>query len=130
MNISTQLSHLDDRMAICIAVFQEGETHVSVYASALASESAFYADLAQKRAVELALTFHEKGAEAILGLTFSVKPLQAAPPRASFPTEKADAVEESMPVSFPSESDSSASLEPIQEIGEPDAAGESDVAPW
>ncbi len=75
MNISTQLTHLDDRLAVCAATLQDGEKRVSVYASAFAAESGLYPDVAQKRAVELALNLHEKGAEIFRELEFSVHAL-------------------------------------------------------
>lgn len=75
MNISTQLTHLDDRLAVCMATLQDGDKRISVYASALATESGVYPDLAQKRAVELGLSLHEKGVEVFQDLKFSVQPL-------------------------------------------------------
>jgi len=77
MNISTQLTHLDDRLAVCMATLQEGDKRISIYASALAAESGLYPDLAQKRAVELALRLHEKGAEVFRGLEISAQPSPA-----------------------------------------------------
>ena len=65
MQITTHLIHFDERSAVCAASLEEGEQHVTLYASALAVESRRYADLAQQRAVALALDVLKRGVEAL-----------------------------------------------------------------
>lgn len=134
MNISTQLTHLNDRLAVCMANLLDGETHISVYASAYAAESEHYPDLAQKRAVELVFRLHEKGRDAIQELTFSAKISSVAS------VSQASSAQENTRVT-PVVLLHSASI--VNEIAQPEAAvpkpeikndadmlDELDVAPW
>lgn len=88
MNISAQLTHLDDRLAVCMVTLQDGDKRISLYASALAAESGLYPDLAQKRAVELALRFYEMGAEVFRDLEISAQPLPARVRPSVAPTDE------------------------------------------
>lgn len=125
MNISTQLTHLDDRLAVCAATLQDGEKRVSVYASALAAESGLYPDVAQKRAVELALNLHEKGVEIFRDLEFSVRalPIVTAAPVFRPPAEPTNLAQGP----FPSESESLVVEEPVIAST---SSEDSEVAPW
>lgn len=100
MNISTELVRFDAHLAICAALLREGDLEVKVYASAMASETPFFADLAQKRAMQLALDVQAQGGEAILGLSYlehlpcqaSVPPLRSEPIVAELPFEMEDVI--------------------------------------
>lgn len=123
MNISTQLAHFDERLAICAATLQDGESRFSVYASALAGETGRYADLAQQRAVDLALKLHEQGGEAIREMAFSVQPVAPDRPGPA-PVDRPIAPVEESPAILPAESSQPA---PADLPGNID---ESDIAPW
>jgi len=65
MNISTELLHFDTQVAVCAVSLQAEDKNIRVYASALASETPLFADLAQQRALQLAFAVQEKGVEAL-----------------------------------------------------------------
>jgi len=126
MNISSELVHFDAHIAVCAVFLQEGDMQVRVYASALATETPFFADLAQKRAIQLALDVQAKGGEAMGGLSYPeqtfgqvrVSPVRSEPVEAAFCPEVEDSV---APVSQPE-----LNIQPDL----PASANFSDEAPW
>jgi|YNPMSStandDraft_2_1061718.scaffolds.fasta_scaffold126260_1 hypothetical protein len=65
MKLKTELIRFDAQIAICLASLEQGETCVSVYASARSNEAGNYPDLAQQRALQLARLLVEQGVEAL-----------------------------------------------------------------
>lgn len=126
MNILTELIRFDALIAICAVLLRDGDTEIKVYASSLASETPFFADLAQKRAIQLALGVQAKGADALLGLSYSehvfrqanASPTASEPFAATLPLDVEDIVS---PLSQPDLDD---------EPGIPPATDFSDEAPW
>jgi hypothetical protein len=66
MEISVDLLHFDGQMAICAVTIQDTNGRVTLYKTALASESVYYADLAQTRALVNALRVLKEGPGALL----------------------------------------------------------------
>ena len=126
MNISTELTHLDERLAVCAATLNDGETHISAYASALVTESARYPDLAQQRAVDLVLNLQVKGGEAIRGLAFPTPPASTAAPAPALVARPASLVEK---IPNPAVSNSVSQPEPSASDS-PNGLEESDISPW
>lgn len=54
MKLTAQLTHFDAQIAVCLATIEHADKQVSVYASAAVHEAGNFADLAQKRALQLA----------------------------------------------------------------------------
>ena len=128
MQITTHLIHFDERSAVGAASREEGEQHVTLYASALAVESRRYADLAQQRAVALALDVLKRGVDV---LTEHVVEASAAeiitehlvpPQRAPLAVEKSDSPPED---DAPQEA-SSAEEENEDDVATPSVGG----VPW
>lgn len=80
MKLMTQLIHFDAQVAVCLASLEQGETHVSVYASAQAHEAGNYPDLAQQRALQLAWRLQQDGLDVLRSLNISTPiPASAIP---------------------------------------------------
>lgn len=133
MNISTQLTHFDENLAICMVTLKDGDACVSVYASALSSESALHADIAQKRAVELAINFLNKGGDAFQELTFSPQPFLVTPSAHMVANHSRLMVDPSSPTTLVEDTSSrsptqSQTVSP--ETNDSTGSEELDVAPW
>lgn len=65
MRTSSNLLQLTDKMAVCSVTIKDESNDVCVYATALAVETPFYTDLAQKRALEMAWKYAQEGISAV-----------------------------------------------------------------
>lgn len=84
MEITSNLVHIDDQKAVCEITVQDQNNRVTIYATALAAESPYYPDLAQSRALQLALKTLQKGSQAILENMTSRPEVQPTPLTALF----------------------------------------------
>jgi hypothetical protein len=71
MLTNSNLLQLTEKMAVCSVTLKDEKIDVCVYATALATETPFYADLAQKRALEMAWKYAQEG---ISGVTSAQLP--------------------------------------------------------
>jgi hypothetical protein len=65
MFTSSSLLRLTEKMAVCSVTLKDEKNDVCIYATALAAETPFYADLAQKRALEMAWKYTQEGVSAV-----------------------------------------------------------------
>ena len=99
MKISSNLIQLTDKVAVCSVTIKDENTDVCIYATALAAETSFYADLAQKRALDLAWKCVQEGISAA-ALTLlpvannkAIIPMEIPPQAANMPPVVTNIVE-------------------------------------
>ena len=127
MQITTHLIHFDERSAVCAASLEEGEQHVTLYASALAVESQRYADLAQQRAVALALDVLKHGVETLEALAIEASAAEIITEHLVPPQRAPLAVEKPAP---PPEDDVPQEASPAEEEEDDTATLSVGGAPW
>ncbi len=124
MKLITRLVHFDSNLAICQASLGAEDERIEVYASAQADEAANYADLAQKRAVQLAWQLKEQGVDAL-------DALELRTPSASSVSRAAPEVERKIP---PAKAEMKQDFDASVIVGAPDAETDESVdipeQPW